>query len=348
MSVSIVVPFNPGDERRDRNWAWLRRRYEELYPDWEIVDRPDVGEGWSKGRALNAAVRASSGDVLAVLDADVMLGASVLPEAVRALEGASWVIPHGTVWRLTEGATQALIDGRLRFGGKLAPRNLARRPRKGPPGGGAAVLRRNDFEVVGGIDERFTQWGGEDISFARAVDTLIGPHLRMQETLWHLYHRPMDRRRGNRASEANEELAARYLEATGDAVAMADLCEHRPYQGLEGGGAVVARRELITEVPVDPLFEGWGQEDEAWGLALNNLAGPATRQSAPLVHLSHAPQERATRKRGSAASWARYGRYRAARGDPEAMRALLKEAEDGAVPTAEPAGDDPRALRGER
>lgn len=103
--------------------------------------------------------------------------------------------------------------------------------------------------------------------------------------------------------------------------------DERAYLGWEGGGVVVAPRRALLDVPLDPLFTGWGCEDESWALALNLLVGHRWRGKEPLVHLWHPPQPRTDRRQGSPANFARLRRYVAARHDPAAMRALLTEAE---------------------
>lgn len=102
--------------------------------------------------------------------------------------------------------------------------------------------------------------------------------------------------------------------------------EQPPYLGTEGGGCVVLSADLLREVPLDPRFEGWGGEDESWGFALRGIAGPPVRIKTPLAHLWHPPQERQTRRWGSVRSRKLALRYRRARKDPDALRALLKEA----------------------
>lgn len=97
-----------------------------------------------------------------------------------------------------------------------------------------------------------------------------------------------------------------------------------PYRGFEGGGMVVVRRELYDQAPMDRRFAGWGQEDEAWALALRMLAGPPWRGTALLWHLWHPPQQRASRRWGNSRSRSLYQRYRSAR-TPEQMRALISE-----------------------
>lgn len=97
------------------------------------------------------------------------------------------------------------------------------------------------------------------------------------------------------------------------------------HPGMPGGGIVVLARDVLTGVPMDPRFEGWGQEDQAWALALTTLAGPMWRGAADLHHLWHPPAPRRSRAVGSAASLARYRRYQAASGQVSQMRALVAE-----------------------
>lgn len=103
-----------------------------------------------------------------------------------------------------------------------------------------------------------------------------------------------------------------------------------PYSGYLGGGFVVARRETLVDIPLDPLFVGWGQEDEAWAAALEVLAGRPWRGSCPLIHLWHPPQPRENRIFGSDEGWRRRRAYLKARGhaDRARMRKLLREGTD--------------------
>lgn len=101
--------------------------------------------------------------------------------------------------------------------------------------------------------------------------------------------------------------------------------EQPAYLGIEGGGIVVARRETLLDIPLDPRFVGWGQEDQSWGLALRALLGAPHRVKRPLVHLYHPPQQRLTRSRGSKENWGLRRRYYLARLDPDQMRQLIEE-----------------------
>jgi hypothetical protein len=102
----------------------------------------------------------------------------------------------------------------------------------------------------------------------------------------------------------------------------------QPYKGIEGGGVVVASRQVLEAVPLDVRFIGWGGEDEAHAIALRALVGEPWRGDADLIHLYHPPQPRMTRRRGSRENWELRRRYFAASKDPRAMRALIEESRD--------------------
>ncbi|MDX3831390.1 hypothetical protein [Streptomyces europaeiscabiei] len=107
--------------------------------------------------------------------------------------------------------------------------------------------------------------------------------------------------------------------------AMSGQPTQETHPGTPGGGLVVLSRDVLEGVPMDPAFTGWGQEDQAWALALQTLAGPMWRGDSDLFHLWHPPAPRRSRAVGSAESLARYRRYQAASGQTAQMRALVAE-----------------------
>lgn len=114
-----------------------------------------------------------------------------------------------------------------------------------------------------------------------------------------------------------------------------ETCEP-PYVGIEGGGIVVLPRRLLLEVPMDERFLGWGQEDQAWGIALHFMVAPSTRLDGDLLHLWHPPQPRDNRKVGSLQSFALHRRYLKARNDPAMLQELLEGARHVTSSPAEP------------
>jgi len=100
----------------------------------------------------------------------------------------------------------------------------------------------------------------------------------------------------------------------------------RPYRGVLGGGVVIIRREVYDDVPLDPRFVGWGQEDESWGIALRTLHPDGRMGTGDLWHLWHPPGDRKNRRTGSDDSVRLRNRYSLARRKGvEVMRALIDE-----------------------
>lgn len=179
---------------------------------------------WSKGAALDAALQNANplATGLIIADADVLVAPAALARACAEVEhGAPWAMPHSMVHRLSRASTMRIYAGRVVMPPEQGGIALERPPHHAPVGGGIVVVPRAHYELVRGIDPRFIGWGGEDISFGRALDTLCGPGFRGDAPMWHLWHEPDPTRlRGGRALRGNEELAAQYLAAWGDPDAM--------------------------------------------------------------------------------------------------------------------------------
>ena len=103
-----------------------------------------------------------------------------------------------------------------------------------------------------------------------------------------------------------------------------------PYTLVPGNTGLVMERSLFEQVPPDATFLGWGAEDQAWGMALTELAGPEYRSSAPLVHFYH-PNE----GRDDSGNWntspetkRRFMKYERAVNHPDRMRELVAQARE--------------------
>lgn len=96
------------------------------------------------------------------------------------------------------------------------------------------------------------------------------------------------------------------------------------HQAFLGGGIVVLPRIVYEDCPLDPRYEGWGQEDESWAKALTALYGEPFRGQHDLWHLWHPPQKRLNRRWGSAPSMELFDRYNTA--NTLQIRTLIEEA----------------------
>jgi hypothetical protein len=129
-------------------------------------------------------------------------------------------------------------------------------------------------------------------------------------------------------------MVHRLSESGTDAVLDGDRWEDQelvqsPYRAsvrCGAGGIMVAKREVLLDIPIDIRFVGWGQEDVSHDLALTTLVGQPWRGKADLVHLWHPSSPRLSRRVGSPAGWDLFCRYHEARLDPADMLALVSEA----------------------
>src|SRR5699024_8181276 len=95
--------------------------------------------------------------------------------------------------------------------------------------GGFNVLRKKHFEAVGGFEERFRGWGGEDVAFYHAMNTLCGSAQRLKMNLFHLWHPPI-KAKGNPDHRLNLQLAKRYRSLDGQPKRMRKIIAQRNQQ----------------------------------------------------------------------------------------------------------------------
>lgn len=222
--VSVVVPRRPDGGPRDASWQWLRRRYETLWPDWEIVVHDVEGE-WNKPTVLNEAVAKTSGRVLVVTDSDILLPAGQTMQAVHAAHVHGWVMPHATTVRLSERQTGRILQSDPAGWPDPDRDDVQARPYKATPGGGIFMLTRTAWDDVGGFDSTFRGWGLEDDAWGLAADTLLPDPLRMPGDLWHLWHPPGPRSK-HPQMPANRRRLAAYRQVAGDRHGMWQLTRH--------------------------------------------------------------------------------------------------------------------------
>ena len=224
--VSVIVPRR-GDNGSDRDkaWAWLKAHYETVHPDWAVLeDGCDAGP-WRKGVAVDRAMQGAKGDVLVIADSDCILPKEALEHAVElvATKQAPWVIPHTLVKRLDKKATGALLcmpyNAEPPYEG-----SLTRAPYVGFPGGGFIIVDHSAFQAAGGMPKSFAGWGAEDEATATIMDTLVGPHVRLEYDLWHMWH--VHAKKANMTHHAmNRSLLHMFRAFAGDQDGMFELVE---------------------------------------------------------------------------------------------------------------------------
>lgn len=206
--VAVVVPWRGGCPDRQAALRYVVERWAQLGHTVELGEQPDDGK-WCKAEAVQAGVERTSGDVLAIADADVW--SDQVPDAVDAvLEGAPWAVPHTLLHRLTPPATAEVLAGAEPH--DRMPLAVLDKPYTARLGGGIVILRRDVWNDCP-IDHRFRGWGHEDEAWAKALGHLYGPPVRFESTLWHLWHPPQERITWGLGSAENEALYKRYHHA---------------------------------------------------------------------------------------------------------------------------------------
>ena len=147
---------------------------------------------FNKSWGFNIGFKQSSGDVLAFGDADILIDSKNLLESFALCHAdADAVNPYDRLIDLTAEETSAF----LQTGNGLAAMPSRQIVNREPIGeflcfcGGLFVIRRNVFEVLGGFDERFVGWGGEDDAMSIKLDKLVFNTQSVSgQPAYHLFH----------------------------------------------------------------------------------------------------------------------------------------------------------------
>lgn len=208
---------------------------------------------FSKTAAVNDAFKRSHGDIIVILDADAYVQGEVIQHCADRIRAARrrgvhlWFIPYTRLFRLSEEITNEILESEpdhpLVIADPPPPKDV-----DGIDGSGwghyfgalIQIMPREAFEEVGGMDERFRGWGGEDVAFLIALDWLFGMHKNTPNSVFHLWHpqfradtwedsrgqswkvRMWD---GQTASHSNDWLAQKYANSRGNPEKMRKLVE---------------------------------------------------------------------------------------------------------------------------
>jgi glycosyltransferase involved in cell wall biosynthesis len=224
--VSVLVPFSRTDEpHRARAWDWLARRWVSMDVEFVTAEGAGAEETFNLPVGVNRAARQASGDVFVIVEADVVLAPEWVEQAAAAVASgeASWALPRFYVQLTREATATVLSDDPA--GPVAVPRDGVEWSGDSVSWCGGVVVRREDFERVGGFDERFGGWGGPDVAFGLTLDALVAPVTRIGGRSLHLWH---PRTTLDRASDECADLQRRYVDAAGDRDAIGELVAGKP------------------------------------------------------------------------------------------------------------------------
>jgi glycosyltransferase involved in cell wall biosynthesis len=255
--VSVVIPFRKSKKypRQTQNFKWTKKYWRKQLPGAQIIVGTDHAENlaFSKSAAVNDGVSRATGDVLIIVDADGYIAIDAAMYCVNEIRRAReeghrlWYVPYRQFYRLTEQASDRVLASSASdpYLFPTPPKTEDIQSRLGSGSGrghwyGALIqiVPREAFDIVGGWDERFRGWGGEDHSIMRATDTLYWRHKTLPGQVLHLWH-PMFSDQGlgewfawskrlwddQETAGSNFKLAGRYSRANGNVKQMRALVD---------------------------------------------------------------------------------------------------------------------------
>lgn len=171
-----------------------------------VVTRVESGELWSRSRALNAAVRASRGDIILATDADMLFTPTALGRVAEEIERN----PNQIIVLQCRDLPVGMDDVVVRNEGIDFTRFFRIgqvRPRWGM--GGLVGIARDRWDRLRGWDERMHTYGGEDIDFVRRGQRMGYRTNWLDEPgvgMFHVWH-PSSGAKVNRSAEAKQAVA---------------------------------------------------------------------------------------------------------------------------------------------
>lgn len=236
-NVSLLIPYRPDYGPRDKIFHWVKNYYEELMPQIELCIGECDTELFSRSQAINNAAKKATRDVFVISDSDIIYEPSLIYKSIEQLNNYAWVIPYQRIHYIDEQSTNQLLKEKPICPTKIELIANIVDATNSPLydgyifTGGINVLPRKDFEFIGGFDERFLGWGGEDDAFNAAMSTLCGHYGRLDTDIYHLWHPPAP---GSHYStkdhtnlNENKKLALKYQSANGSKELMQQILENR-------------------------------------------------------------------------------------------------------------------------
>jgi hypothetical protein len=180
-SVRVIVPRRTDGGHRDRLWQYCKMYWAKEFPQWEILEGHHHEGPFNRSAAINGAAK-GTWDVAIILDADVILDSHLVVAGInRALQSGCMVLPFRQRLSVSEAGTRQILDG---YQGSWARWVVERQPHNVST---CVVVPRELWNVVGGFDERFEGWGGEDDAFHAACHAMKGV-VQLSGEAWHLWH----------------------------------------------------------------------------------------------------------------------------------------------------------------
>ena len=187
----IVVEQSAKPELKNQLPLWVRYYH-------QPVDESDL---YNRSSAFNFGIEKAKADILILHDNDLCIPACYTDEHLKWLSsGYDLVNLKRYIFGLNRRDSEQLLSNK-NFTQSYAPDYVLQNAK----GGGSLTIKRSAYERIGGYDNRFAGWGGEDNELWQRAQVLkIYPFANLP--LIHLWHKPQpDRRGGKHGGGTNTE-----------------------------------------------------------------------------------------------------------------------------------------------
>jgi glycosyltransferase involved in cell wall biosynthesis len=184
-NISFVIPYKPSTDR-ERLYNFTRERVAKLFPMSELIVSVYNKEPFSRSIALNHGVKNATKEIVVLLDADIIFDKNLIEKSLDLLSISAWVIPFDSYCYLDLETTNNFlnldydfsINEQFPFKACIHRHTL----------GAMNIIKKADYEKIGGFDERLVDWGFDDNVFAHKADVILGEYKRTKDRVFHLYH----------------------------------------------------------------------------------------------------------------------------------------------------------------
>jgi predicted glycosyltransferase involved in capsule biosynthesis len=184
-NISFIIPYKE-EPIREVLFYYVINRIKMLFPKSEIVIGRYDKEPFSRGKAINNGVKKSKNEILFICDADFVFEKSLVTKSVELLNEAPWVIPFGYAYNLDFKSTEKILESG--FNTNIKDLELKGEKNEHMGLGSMTVIKRKDFDLIGGFDENLVGWGFEDNVFTHIANTILGIYKRVNAPILHLWH----------------------------------------------------------------------------------------------------------------------------------------------------------------
>jgi hypothetical protein len=222
VTVAVVFPWRAGQPERERHYKYVTDTLHALLPDAFHIDADSAATPFSRAGSRNLGVDVAislKADIVVLVDADTIPEAEPLYAAIEGAKDGRLHLPYTKYRGLSRQGTVDYLNG--------TPPDQCRTDMETDwSTGGIMILQPEAWKRASGMDERIVGYSFEDTIFRICADAILGPTVRHEGTISHLWH-PSAYDPTDANYLANRELAHRFDEAEGDRDAVVALIAER-------------------------------------------------------------------------------------------------------------------------